>query len=77
MFKYYLLKNLRNVMFLFWSFVFPLALMTCMYMAFGGVYDMVNSIDPHKTILVTEDDSEFSAGFIKVMHTDLVLIQVD
>ncbi|MCR5528844.1 MAG: ABC transporter permease [Saccharofermentans sp.] len=69
MFKYYLLKNLRNVMFLFWSFVFPLALMTCMYMAFGDVYDMVNSIDPHKTILVAEDDSEFSVGFEEVMHT--------
>lgn len=69
MFKYYLCKNLRNVMFLFWSLIFPLALMTCMYLAFGNVYDMLNSIDPHNTVLVMEDDSEFSQGFRDVLHT--------
>ena len=69
MFKYYLYKNLRNVMFLFWSLIFPLALMTCMYLAFGNVYDMINSIDPIPTVLVAEDDSEFSQGFRDVLLT--------
>lgn len=69
MFKYYLCKNLRNVMFLFWSLIFPLALMTCMYLAFGNVYDMINSIDPIPTVLVAEDDSEFSQGFRDVLLT--------
>ena len=69
MFKYYLCKNLRNVMFLFWSLIFPLALMTCMYLAFGNVYDMINSIDPLPTVLVAEDDSEFSQGFRDVLLT--------
>ena len=69
MYKYYLYKNLRNVMFLFWSLIFPLALMTCMYLAFGSVYDMINSIDPLPTVLVAEDDSEFSQGFRDVLLT--------
>ena len=69
MFKYYLIKNLRNVMFLFWSLVFPLALMTAMYVTFGSVYDMINSIDPHKTAIVAEDDSEFTAGFEEVIRS--------
>lgn len=43
--------------------------MTCMYLAFGNVYDMLNSIDPHNTVLVMEDDSEFSQGFRDVLHT--------
>ena len=69
MYKYYLYKNLRNVMFLFWSLIFPLALMTCMYLAFGNVYDMMNSIDPLPTVLVMEDDSEFSEGFRDILLT--------
>ena len=69
MFKYYLYKNLRNVMFLFWSLIFPLVLMTCMYVAFGNVYEIVNSIDPRPTVLVMEDESEFSEGFKDVLLT--------
>lgn len=43
--------------------------MTCMYLAFGNVYDMINSIDPIPTVLVAEDDSEFSQGFRDVLLT--------
>ena len=56
-------------MFLFWSLVFPLALMTAMYVTCGDVYDMINSIDPHKTAIVFEDDSEFTAGFEEVIRS--------
>ncbi len=56
-------------MFLFWSLVFPLALMTAMYVTFGDVYDMINSIDPHKTVIVAEDDSEFTAGFEEIIRS--------
>ena len=52
MFKYYLIKTLRNKMVLFWTLIFPLALMTVMKVAFGSIYDMENSIDPMKTVIV-------------------------
>ncbi|MCQ2504226.1 MAG: ABC transporter permease [Saccharofermentans sp.] len=69
MFKYQLLKNIRNAGFLFWSLIFPLALMTAMYLSFGGVYNMMNSIDPIKAVVVTEDEGEFATGFQELVRS--------
>ncbi len=63
MFKYYLLKVLRNKMYLFWCLVFPLGIMTCMNVAFGNIYEVENSIDPIKTALIMESDGMFAKGF--------------
>ena len=67
MFKYYLKKTLRNRGFLFWSLIFPLALMTFMKIAFGGLYDMQNSIDPMKAVIVDNGSGAFSENFISLM----------
>ena len=40
MFKYYLLKVLRNRNYLFWCMVFPLMIMACMNAAFGNIYNV-------------------------------------
>ena len=63
MFKYYLLKVLRNKIYLFWCLVFPLGIMACMNAAFGNIYNIENSIDPVKTIVVAESDSAYAEGF--------------
>ncbi len=63
MFKYYLKRVLRNKMYLFWCFAFPLVIMGCMYAAFGNIYDVENSIDPIKTVLITESDGGYAHGF--------------
>ena len=63
MFKYYLLKVLRNKIYLFWCLVFPLGIMACMNAAFGNIYNIENSIDPVKTIIVAESDSAYAEGF--------------
>ena len=67
MFKYSIIKLLRNKGSLFWMFVFPLCLMTAMHFAFGSIYDYQNSIDPMKTILITEGEGVYQQGF-----TDLI-----
>ncbi len=69
MFKYYLIKTLRNKMVLFWTLIFPLALMTVMKVAFGSIYDMQNSIDPMKTVIVTEGEGAYQDGFRDVVST--------
>ena len=63
MFKYSIIKMFRSIGGLFWMFVFPLALMTAMYFAFGSIYDYQNSIDPMKTILITEGQGVYQQGF--------------
>ncbi len=63
MFKYYLLKVLRNKVYLFWCLVFPLGIMVCMNAAFGNIYDVQNSMDPVRTVLVAESDSMYAEGF--------------
>ena len=63
MFKYYLMKVLRNKMYLFWCFAFPLVIMGCMYAAFGNIYDAENSIDPIKTVVLMESEGGYAKGF--------------
>lgn len=63
MFKYSIIKLFRNIGGLFWMFVFPLALMTAMHFAFSSIYAYQNSIDPMKTILITEGEGVYQQGF--------------
>lgn len=63
MFKYYLLRTLRNKMYLFWCCLFPLLIMACMNMAFANIYNIENSIEPKKTSLVVEDEGRYAEGF--------------
>ncbi len=67
MFKYFLKKRLREKQFVFWSMIFPLALMTFMHIAFGNIYDIENHIDPMKTCVVTEDTGVFVYNFQSLM----------
>ena len=69
MFKYYLLRVLRNKLYLFWCLVFPLGIMACMNVAFGNIYNVENSIDPIKTIVLTESDSMYAKGFVDLINT--------
>ena len=63
MFKYSIIKMFRSIGGLFWMFVFPLVLMTAMHFAFDSIYNYQNSIDPMKTILITEGQGEYQEGF--------------
>ena len=63
MFKYSIIKMFRSIGGLFWMFVFPLVLMTAMHFAFDSIYSYQNSIDPMKTILITEGQGEYQEGF--------------
>ena len=63
MFKYSIIKMFRSIGGLFWMFVFPLVLMTAMHFAFDSIYDYQNSIDPMKTILITEGQGAYQEGF--------------
>ena len=63
MFKYSIIKMFRSIGGLFWMFVFPLVLMTAMHFAFDSIYSYQNSIDPMKTILITEGQGVYQEGF--------------
>ena len=63
MFKYSIIKMFRSIGGLFWMFIFPLVLMTAMHFAFDSIYDYQNSIDPMKTILITEGEGVYQQGF--------------
>ena len=63
MFKYSIIKMFRSFGGLFWMFIFPLALMTAMHFAFSSIYAYQNSIDPMKTILITEGEGVYQQGF--------------
>ena len=63
MFKYSIIKMFRSIGGLFWMFVFPLVLMTAMHFAFDSIYNYQNSIDPMKTILITEGQGVYQEGF--------------
>lgn len=63
MFKYSIIKMFRSIGGLFWMFIFPLVLMTAMHFAFGSIYDYQNSIDPMRTILITEGQGVYQEGF--------------
>ena len=68
MFKYYLLRVLRNRNYLFWCMVFPLMIMACMNAAFGNIYNVENSIDPIKTCVIAESDSYFATHFEELVN---------
>lgn len=63
MFKYFMLKTMRNRGFIFWSLIFPIALMTCFHLAFGNIYAYENMIDPRDVAVVYESQGEFASGF--------------
>lgn len=63
MFKYFMLKTLRNRGFIFWSLIFPIALMTCFRLAFGNIYNSENVIDPRNVAVVYEEEGEYASGF--------------
>ncbi|MBR1797944.1 MAG: ABC transporter permease [Clostridiales bacterium] len=68
MFKYDLKKTLSEKVFIFWSMIFPLALMSCFYWAFGGIYDIENSIDTRSVGVIYESDNEFATYFGDVLE---------
>ncbi|MCR4585314.1 MAG: ABC transporter permease [Lachnospiraceae bacterium] len=68
MFRYYLLKALRNKNYLFWCMIFPLVIMLCMNAAFGNIYDAENRIDPKKTVVICESDSYFATHFAELIN---------
>ncbi len=49
--------------------VFPLVLMTAMHFAFDSIYAYQNSIDPMKTILITEGEGMYQEGFAGLVET--------
>ncbi len=67
MFKYSLKKTLRNKMFIFWSLLFPLALMTLFTVAFSGIYDMENRIDARQVAVIGE--GEYGDMFTSVVES--------
>ena len=69
MFKYSIIKLLRNKMGLFWIMIFPLALMTAMHFAFDSIYSYENSIDPMKTIFIQQGDGAYQDGFAELIDT--------
>ena len=69
MFKYSLIKLLRNKMSLFWILIFPLALMTAMHFAFDSIYDFENSIDPMKTVFIQQGEGAYQDSFAELIDT--------
>ena len=63
MFKYSIIKMFRSIGGLCWMFIFPLVLMTAMHFAFDSIYSYQNSIDPMRTILITEGQGVYQEGF--------------
>lgn len=68
MFIYYFKKLVRNKGFVFWSFMFPIALMICFHVAFGNLYDIENNFDPIPAVCVVEDDIDI-AGIVQNMFS--------
>lgn len=56
MFKYYLLKTLRKKSTMFWSLIFPIALMTCFFFAFSNIYNEISGgVSPVSVAVVYEN----------------------
>ncbi len=56
--RYNLLYSLRSKVSLFWTFVFPLALSTFMFMAFGKIYETTEKFKPVPVGIVTVNENE-------------------
>lgn len=55
MFAYFLKKTLRNRSFVFWTVIFPIALMSCFKVAFSNIYSSTSEFDSVDAIYVCED----------------------
>ena len=64
-FKYAFKTTLKNKITLIWSLIFPIALCTFMYMAFGNLFED-ELFDPVKVAVVTETENE---AFMEVLNT--------
>ena len=56
-FKYALLTLLRSKELIFWTLVFPFALTTFMYMAFGNLFATTEKFDPIPTAIVQKENN--------------------
>mgnify|MGYP002992143344 CR=1 FL=1 len=56
-FKYMLLSSLRSRELIFWTLLFPFALTTFMYMAFGDIFDRTEKFEPVPVAIVKEQDN--------------------
>lgn len=63
--KYALKTTMKNKITLLWSFIFPIALGTFMYMAFGNLFQD-ELFDPVPVAVVTETENE---AFMEVLNT--------
>lgn len=63
MFFYLIKKSLKNKSFIFWSLIFPIAIMTCFNFAFSNIYTSENSFDPVKAVYVNEDSVSLNEIF--------------
>lgn len=73
MFKYFLLKTLRDKGFFFWTFIFPIALMSCFNVAFSNIYSSESEFDPVDAVYVCEDDVSIKGiveKFVKDNHLE-------
>ena len=76
-FKYALLTLLRSKELIFWTLVFPFALCTFMYMAFGNLFETTEKFDPIPTAVVQKGDNPAFAvmlGEISAKGDDQLLI---
>ena len=55
--KYTLLTLLRSKELIFWTLVFPFALCTFMYMAFGNIFETTEKFDPIPTAIVQKGEN--------------------
>lgn len=63
-FKYAVKTMLRSKESIFWSLIFPIALASFMFMAFGNVYNNTEVTRPVKTAIVTVNDNKIFAEVI-------------
>lgn len=70
MFKYYMKKVIGNKSFLFWTMMFPICLMICFKIAFGGLYDIENNFDPVEAVYINLDSDGTEA--MEVMLDGLI-----
>ena len=63
MFIYLLKERLRNRMFIFWSLLFPLALMTCFKVAFGNLTEDMDIDTKNVAVIHSGDNKVYSDNF--------------
>lgn len=73
--RYNFLYSLRSKMSLFWTLVFPIALSTFMFMAFGKIYETTEKFKPVPVGIVTVNNNEiFNQVLDEVSGDDGLLI---